>query len=349
MSVFCTLCGTPLQKGNNRMKNFWRERPALALFIVAPIFGELFSGSSPLNEFIRPLAFLPLAMLYGSGAVLAREPRVRWHRGWPSLLLLGAAYGVFEEGVMVRSFFDPQWMDLGALGVYGRALGVNWLWAYHLTVFHAVISVLASVSFVEILYPQRRTQAWVTRRSTWRWLWLFLFLTLPLGRLLSPYDAPDDWLLVAWLTMAALLALARRFPSPHLDAAAIPPAPPRRFFALGFTGVLLHHLALYAGADGGAYGPWLAFALTLAVDLLVLWLARRWSGRFASWDDRQRLALINGALAFFLLLAPLTLGAQAPVLYWSNPVFLLGLGLVYRRVAQREAKRRQNLPDNSPL
>ncbi len=317
------------------MRGWIRERPALTLFVIAPIFGELFSGSSPLNEFLQPLTFFTLAMLYGSGAILARELRVRWHGGWRSLLLLGAAYGVFEEGLMVRSFFDPQWIDLGALGTYGRALGVNWLWAYHLTVFHATISIAASVTFVEILYPHARTRAWVSRRRNWRLLWLLLLLTLPLGKLLSPYDAPGGWLLISWLVIGGLLALARRAPNPPPGPEGRAAAPPRRFFALGFFGLLFHHIALYTGADGGAYGPWAAFFFTLAVDALAFWLARRWSGEFVAWDDRQRLALINGALTFFLVLSPLTIGGQSPVLYWSNPIFLLALFVVYRRVARR--------------
>jgi len=45
------------------------------------------------------------------------------------LFVLGAAYGVLEEGLMVKSFFDPNWMDLGVLGSYGLWMGVNWVWA----------------------------------------------------------------------------------------------------------------------------------------------------------------------------------------------------------------------------
>lgn len=55
-----------------------RKPPALLLFFIAPVFGELFPGSSPLNEFIHPLTLLILAMLYGSGAIIAREWVVRW-------------------------------------------------------------------------------------------------------------------------------------------------------------------------------------------------------------------------------------------------------------------------------
>ena len=52
--------------------------------------------------------------------------------------------------------------------------------------------------------------------------------------------------------------------------------------------------------------------------------------------------LINGALSFFLVLGPLTVGTQYPVMYFSNPVFLLVLGLIYWKVAKRYSIRRLN-------
>ncbi len=113
----------------DQTKPFWKRgiSPALALWLIAPIFGEMVSGSTPLNEYISPINILLQGMLYGSGALLIRELLVRWGKSWRGLLLLGAAYGIFEEGLMVRSFFDPHWVDLDKLGVYGRVAGVNWV------------------------------------------------------------------------------------------------------------------------------------------------------------------------------------------------------------------------------
>jgi len=70
-------------------------------------------------------------------------------------------------------------------------------------------------------------------------------------------------------------------------------------------------------------------------DLFILWLILRWNGNGAAWDDRHRLALIVGALSFFLLLGPLTSGN--PVMVWSNPFFFLLLLLSYGVVARRTA------------
>ena len=93
--------------------------PGFVLFFLAPMVGELLSGSSPPVEFFNPFGLALLSLLYGGGAIIARELMRRWGKGWGALLLLGAAYGIVEEGLMVKSFFDPNWVDLGALGHYG--------------------------------------------------------------------------------------------------------------------------------------------------------------------------------------------------------------------------------------
>jgi hypothetical protein len=111
------------------------------LFFLSPITAELLTGSAPPAEFFNPFSLLVLTALYGSGAILVRELALRWRKGWPTILILGAAYGIVEEGLMVKSFFDPQWVDLGPLGVYGRWAEVNWVWSLGLTLFHAVWSI----------------------------------------------------------------------------------------------------------------------------------------------------------------------------------------------------------------
>ena len=315
-----------------------RIPPSLALFLVAPVFGELFSGSSPLNEYVNPITFLILSLLYGCGAILARELVVRWRKGWPSLLLLGAAYGIYEEGLVVRSFFDPNWMDLGSLGVYGRVAGVNWVWSQHLTIYHTLISIAASVAFVEMLYPERRAKAWIGTRRGWLANWAGLLVMLPIGKLLAPYDAPDGWVLACWMAIFALAGLARLLPGQLVPAIARTAPRPWRFFLAGFLGVFGQFTLIALGADNGAYPYPVSMLLLTVFDLLLLWLLVHWSGAGGAWDDRHRLSLINGALSFFLVMVPLTTGGQYPVMYFSNPVFLLWLWWIYRGVRRRVAQ-----------
>jgi hypothetical protein len=139
--------------------------PALVLFFLAPAVAELLSGSAPPSEFFNPVGFLLLASLYGSGALVVRELKVCWSKGYVSMFVLGAAYGIVEDGLMVKSFFDPGWMDLGVFGVYGRWWGVNWVWAEWLTIYHAIFSVAIPITLVELAYLENRNERWVGNRK----------------------------------------------------------------------------------------------------------------------------------------------------------------------------------------
>jgi len=308
--------------------------PAWILWFVSPILGELFSGSTPLDEYINPFSILMLGMLYGSGAVLIRELLVHWKKGWLSLLLLGLAYGIYEEGLMVRSFFDPNWMDLDVLGTYGRVFGVNWVWTEHLMIFHALISIAASITLVEMLYPARRAESWIGRRGL-TWNILAFAATLPLGALLNPYDTPDGWLGACWLAIAALTLAAWRVSGKAKEPGVVKVPAPALFWFVGFLGYLGQFLILYSTAEKNSPPFVITMLLVALYDLFILWLLLRWSGGTRAWDDRHRLALICGALSFFLILGPLTMNGQYPVMYYSNPVFLLCLWFIYRKVKKR--------------
>ncbi len=307
--------------------------PALVLWFLAPVFGEMVSGSTPLNEYWYPWVILIFGMLYGSGAVLIREIVVRWKKGWVSLLLLGMAYGIYEEGLMVRSFFDPGWMDLDNLGVYGRVAGVNWVWAEHLTIFHALISIAASIVFVQILYPEKRAEPWIGARGL-TWNALAFAASLPLGGLLNPYDAPDAWLGMGWLAIAALTLSAWRVRAPE-TARIVKVSRPRYFWWIGFLGTFFQFFFIYITAEKGSPPFVLTIILVALYDLFLLWLVRRGNGDFQAWDDRHRIALINGTLSLFLILIPLVTNGQYPVMYVTNPILLFCLWWVARRVKQR--------------
>jgi hypothetical protein len=73
-----------------------------------PILGEVFSFNTPPLAFILdPSNFIFEPALYGSGALLIREVARRRGVGWPAILVMGAAYGILEEGVFIHSWSIP--------------------------------------------------------------------------------------------------------------------------------------------------------------------------------------------------------------------------------------------------
>jgi hypothetical protein len=286
------------------MARFRQRTPALTLFFLAPAIGELLSGSSPPSEFFSPLTLLLLAVLYGGGALLVRELRCRWHKGWPTALLLGAAYGLVEEGLMVKSFFDPNWVDIGVLGSYGRWAGVNWIWASELTLFHAVFSITVPVLLTERLFPDRQSDSWVGRRMTIL-LSLLLIGDILLGFLaLTPYRPPFFPYVLTLATVLALAWAARRLPV-HIFTH--PPdgrsEPVMRLRVIGFIGTLSLFALSWAIPSTGApalLNLWLMAGLPAAILIAVAAASR---GRQLS--ERQSLGLASGGLVFFVLLTPL--------------------------------------------
>ena len=280
--------------------------PALVLFLLSPAIGELLSGSSPPSEFFTPFGFTVMALLYGGGALTARELKVRWGKGMGSLLLLGAAYGVLEEGLMVASFMNPGWQDLGVLGVFGRWLGVNWVWAAELTAYHAVVSIAVPVMLVELAYPGRRAEPWLGGR----WLKIvpgLLAADVVLGLFLfsafTGFRPPlPEYSLFVLLT-AALVLFARRLPPDWARRGTRPMRRPR------FYGLVAALAALACGAVFWVLPNALAFqAAPILVILLGSAAVLGTIGFLRSHDWRtatpmHRFALAAGALAPFVVFA----------------------------------------------
>jgi hypothetical protein len=247
------------------------------------------------------------------------------------------AYGIYEEGIVIRSFFDPGWEDLGSLAHYGRWAGVNWVWVEHLTHYHALVSIMASITLVEIMYPARRRDRWLGRRA-WRACWLALISWIPLGFLLTPYRPPVGWYALTWLAVLGLIWAARHLPA-HVVMPADRPVPrPRRFWGLGFAGLFAYFFMVFAAGDNGHPAPLVTMLLLAGLDLLVVVLIRRWSGNGHAWDDRHRLALVAGGLWLFILFSLVLEIGGNPGMSVVGLVAAAGLWRLGRRVNRRAAQ-----------
>lgn len=293
--------------------------PATLLLLLSPMVGELLSTSAPPAEFFRPLGFVMLVALYGCGALLCRELAHRWGAGWGGLLVLGLAYGIVEEGLAVKSFFDPGWMDLGALATYGRWAGVNWTWSVLLTVYHAVYSVAVPVLIATLALPAWRDRPWLGAGALKAVGWVFALDVALIAGALTSYRPPAAQflgasVLVVWLAMRARDGVA----VPEGPGAEVPPW---RYWLLGFAGGWLLFLGLYLVPASGV--PWpLGTVAALGAVCWAGWSIGALSGWGRRWGDRHRLAAASGALWTLALIA---FGAEGDA---SRPDDTGGLGAV---------------------
>jgi hypothetical protein len=225
---------------------------------------------------------------------LVRDYARRWQKGWRSILILGAAYGIIEEGIMVRSFFNPAWKDLGVLGTYGRWLGTNWVWAEWLAIYHAIFSITIPIFLVELTFPQSKTRIWLSSKMRVLFHGL-LVLAIILGFFAFPYD-PGVLAIAGCITAVVVLGwLAKRIPniSPrqrNLKASWKILVPlgfsvPAVFFFF-FNSALIPIAALTMIVGG---------FLVLGYERLLAGWARR------GFTDQQKLGLMTGAIGFFAL------------------------------------------------
>jgi hypothetical protein len=137
--------------------------PAIGLFFLAPLVAEYLLGNLPI-KLIGALVLL--APMYGGGALLIREVVRRAGRGWPSIMLLGLAYGIFEEAFTTQSLFNPDYLHLNMHLLrpsYVPALGMGAWWTVFVLSLHMIWSVSTSIALAESAVPDRADTPWLGR------------------------------------------------------------------------------------------------------------------------------------------------------------------------------------------
>jgi len=282
-----------------------KRLPAIVLFLLAPTIGELLSGSSPPSEFFKPFPFLLLAVLYGGGALIVRELNLRWGGGGRQFMVLAVAYGIVEEGLMAKSFFDPAWMDLGLLATYGRALGVNWVWSVNLTVYHMSVSILVPVLLTQAVFHSRADDRWLGTPTLHFIVFLF-FADVVFGFfLLTPFRPPAITTLICIAVVVLLVGIARRFTSVSRYETRSSPSRARWFFLLGFIAMATFFFScMWALPEAGA-PPLVTIGVAVLITAFTWWLVARMSGQGRLWEDVHRVAFSAGLLLPYILIAPI--------------------------------------------
>jgi hypothetical protein len=303
--------------------------PALVLFILSPCIAELLSGSSPPLVFFNPVLLVLQLALYGSGAILVRELVFRWKKGWPSILLLGAAYGLVEEGLALKSVYNPTYP--GVNPTFGRWIGVNWVWTTGMITYHAVISIAIPVLLVMLIFPKKQAEPWARDRILLFFVVLLLSAVVILNQFIAPYS-PPLWLYAMTLMMIACLALAAKM---------APLTLPRSKNAIvvnqwwlmvfGFVWTLLLYVTIFVPSLIRL--PWpVGILIMLIFYALSVMALRSMSDSNGSLSDKKKLMLALGILMPFIILSPVRelLGARGMLVVGiSAVVFFI---YMYKRI-----------------
>ncbi len=142
--------------------------PALFLFLFAPVSAEYLIGYDDIigNPAALIFGLVIFAPLYGAPAVLIRETTRRAGRGWPSMLLLGLAFGLVQAGVIDQSLFNPAYRAIPYWDNIREptllpAIGVSAFMALDFLGGHAFGSICAPIALAEALVPERGTRPWL--------------------------------------------------------------------------------------------------------------------------------------------------------------------------------------------
>lgn len=312
-----------------------KRKPLFAILVIAPWFGEAVTQSTPALDLLLPWNLAFMVALYGSGALICREVARRWAMGLPGLALLGAAYGVWEEALVDRYWFKPDFWNDMEVGRYSVVWDTNLLLATHLTIFHSAISISASVLVVEHLFPSSRAQPWVGRAGV-TIAGFALGIAVPF--VYGEFDSlPDAWLLIGSALLCALFIVAAFLaPRAKPETLTTPPKHRRRGLAwVVFLCASAHILSIWAVAQTSL--PW-PIGLAVAVAPVVVGvLFVRWMATGGPYG-RDALLVIIGMLAYHLLLgAGVGLAGRYDVTI-AAVLTAIGLTWLYRRQPQRDAR-----------
>jgi hypothetical protein len=246
-----------------------RVAPAVGLFLLAPLVGEFLLGNVRIDQlFVLP----PFALLYGAGALLIRETVRRTGRGWPAIVLLGAAYALLEEGPIDQLLWNPSFSAQVTLAgdAYLPVLGTNVSLVQAVLSLHTIWSISVPIALVETFVPQRRTVPWLGRTGLAVTGVLFAIgvVVWSVGnRMEAHFQATLGQNASAVVVIVALVILA--FAVPYR------PRP----------------------VDRKAPSPWLVGVLTLALTSLLLYLVMFWPGQLSQWVSVAAWCVVAAALA----------------------------------------------------
>ena len=143
-----------------------QTKAILALMALPPLLSELMSGWMPASAFFQPITLLIEFLGYSLPVLIIREVAARRKLGLAGIIMLGMAYGIFNEGLGSKSILSNPHTVNPAYTDYGYILGMNLPWALNVMIWHSLSSVLFPILFVHYMYPDVKSKPWLGKKTT---------------------------------------------------------------------------------------------------------------------------------------------------------------------------------------
>lgn len=328
----------------------------LVFCLFAGLIAETFvtASTSPVHFLLNPFTIPFNIVFYGTFDLLAREILVRRHARLVRVVLLGAAYGLINEGVAAGTWYVVHPQGYIFIG------GIDWAWALVITLFHMIMSVIVPIAFLEILFPSTHGQPLLNRWGITACVVLLLgcivtaiLLLAPLPLSILPYRLTV--LVVAVLfslvalaaplkDTATVLAPSQSTPANSPNTPEVALSPQRlpglwQLRSVGFLAIFAFFFLSYlfpaiiaeilkSRPSGLVIAQGIDCAVFLAFGAIVVVRGWTWSQR-AGWSPRQNLALLLGGVTFTTLLLNVT---EAPMgeIFSTLPFYAFLLVLTFR-------------------
>src|SRR5438067_415131 len=286
-----------------------RMAPALLLAFLAPMFTEVLPGATRFSAiFVFPIELA----VWGGGAVIARAIVRKLGLGWWSLLLFGLALAIAEEFLIQQTSVAPLVIRLKG-ETWARAFGVNYIYLLWALVYESVWVVLMPTLAVELVFPERRREPWLSGAGAivtaalfaigcfFAWFsWTQIARTKVFHQ--PPYVPPLGWVAFAFIAITLLILFALRLPSKGSGRSLPPPRP----WLLSLIGagwaVLWYGLVVLAFGIDPAFPEAAAGAGGLFIVALLLIFMPRWAAH-PKWSRAHDFALIAGSLTSSMIVS----------------------------------------------
>jgi hypothetical protein len=291
---------------NSRLRKI---APVLTLAVLSAVIVELLFGSTHLTIIS---SLLPEIGFYGGAALIIRYVVRRQHHGWISILLLGLAFAVFEEFLIVQTSASPfLFAGLKDSQIYGRFLGVNWIYFLWAIGYESVWGIVLPIYLTEIIFPEQREDKWLGRIGLFTVATVFILASMiswyVWTQIVVPpaigftYAPPLSLIVLSLVIIGGLVTAATLVPPPTLQRTNR--VAPRLWlvgvlaftFSLSWFGLLAFAFDLIPTAP-----PVISLLVGLILGGGVLFLIRRLSSS-TGWNHNHRLALIIGGIVASML------------------------------------------------